>query len=149
MNVTLRLFILAAMPLLVLVGSPANRATADDAWGYKQSSGQLSLKGKVEGDGYSGKGEGLNNPDKEDVRDVGPIPRGEWSIGDPYDDKKKGPIVLPLTPVGHDAHKRTGFLIHGDNKEMNKSASNGCIILSKALREKIAKSGVKKLTVER
>lgn len=110
---------------------------------------QLSFKGKVEGTGYSGKGEGVDNPDKEDVPNVGPIPRGEWSIGDPYDDKKKGPVVLPLKPVGHDAHKRTGFLIHGDNKEMNKTASNGCIILSKVLRERIAKSGVKKLVVER
>lgn len=149
MNVTRRLFCTVAFVLSIVIGGSSTQATGDDAWTYKQSSGELSFKGNVEGTGYSGKGEGLNKPDKEDVPNVGPIPRGEWSIGDPYDDKKKGPVVMALTPVGHDARKRTGFLIHGDNKDMNKTASNGCIILSKELRQKIAKSGVKKLLVEK
>jgi hypothetical protein len=35
---------------------------------------------------------------------------------------------------------RSGFLIHGDNAEMNHTASDGCIILSHDIREQIDES---------
>jgi hypothetical protein len=92
---------------------------------------------------------GGNDHEKESVRDVGPIPCGEWTIGDEFKHETKGPIVMRLTPVGHKAHGRDGFLIHGDNSKMDRSASNGCIILSRELRERISKSGAKKLIVEK
>jgi hypothetical protein len=116
---------------------------------YRQSSGQLLLDGKVIAKGYSGHGKGVNNADAEKERNVGPIPRGEYAIGAVFQHPKLGPIVMRLTPVGHDAHGRAGFLIHGDNAKMNQSASEGCIILGPDVRKRIAESDVKKLLVEK
>lgn len=103
-------------------------------WTYKQSTGALTDKdGKVVAHGYSGKGEGRNNPSLEHVRGVGPIPAGEWRItGKPYNSAKVGPYALILEPVGHKAHGRSAFRIHGNNKAND--ASNGCIILGPAVR---------------
>ncbi len=81
------------------------------------------------------------------MRDVGPIPRGEWSIGDEFKHEILGPVAIRLTPVGHKAHGRDSFLIHGDNDKGDKSASNCCIILLRDLREQIYKSKIKKLLV--
>ena len=126
---------------------PASSFAADDTWVYEQKTGKLSIKGEVVGEGYSGNGEGLNNPKFQDKRDVGPIPRGNWKIGEVFKHETKGPITMKLTPDGHDARGRDNFLIHGDNKKGDKSASEGCIILPKELRTKIAESKVKKLKI--
>jgi hypothetical protein len=48
---------------------------------------------------------------------------------------------MTLTPVGHNAHGRTHFLIHGDSITDPGNASQGCIVLRKKLREAIAVSG--------
>src|SRR5262249_17282022 len=118
-----------------------------DTWVYQQSSGELRLNGKQIATGYSGHGKGLNAPDLEKEANVGPIPRGEYAIGTAYTHETKGKLTMRLTPVGHDAHGRSGFLIHGDNKKMDKSASDGCIILGPDVRKQIADSGFKKLLV--
>lgn len=80
--------------------------------------------------GYSGHGEGKNNPAMEAVRAVGPIPAGWWRITR-WDDRhgEKGPTVAVLAPVGHDAHGRTDFLVHGDSASNPGGASLGCIIV--------------------
>src|SRR5690242_1987580 len=98
-------------------------------WTYAQKTGEIKQDGVDRGVGYSGHGVGLNNPDFEAMVNVGPIPRGRWQIikwEDHHGDK--GPIVAILKPVGHTAHWRAGFLIHGDNSAGNHSASHGCII---------------------
>lgn len=110
-------------------------------WIYEQSTGKLRWNQKLAARGYSGFGAGLNNPKLEHMRDVGPIPKGKWKISRPYNSKTKGPHVMALTPVGHDALGRTEFMIHGDNAKKNKSASNGCIILGPADRKAISASG--------
>ncbi len=46
---------------------------------------------------------------------VGPLPRGEWSIGKAFKHDKLGPVAMRLTPVGHKAHGRDSFLIQGEN----------------------------------
>lgn len=109
---------------------------------YAQSTGRLSRGGGFEGSGYSGHGAGLNDPDSEAIANVGPIPRGKWRIVR-WDEHHadKGPIVAVLEPVGHDAHGRSAFLIHGDNSLGNHSASHGCIILQRAVRVKMRDSG--------
>jgi hypothetical protein len=110
-------------------------------WLYAQSTGRLSCDGGFEGSGYSGFGTGLNDPDSEAIPNVGPIPRGRWKIvrwEDHHGDK--GPVVAMLEPVGHDAHGRSGFLIHGDNSLGNHTASHGCIILPRMVREKMRAS---------
>lgn len=119
-----------------------------DAYIYKQSTGELLFDGKKIATGYSGNGKGLNNSKLEKEANVGPIPRGEWKIGTAFEHKTKGPLVMELIPQGHTAQHRSGFLIHGDNKNMDKSASEGCIILDRSTREMIANSKVKTLIVE-
>jgi hypothetical protein len=119
-------------------------------WTYKQSTGAVTrADGVVIGDGYSGNGPGYNNPFSEAHVDVGPIPEGQWTIGAFFDDPGgKGPYVAHLMPCeGTETYRRSGFMIHGDNAAMNHTASEGCIILSRPLRQQIADSGDSSLEV--
>jgi hypothetical protein len=120
----------------------------DKHWTYDQSSGALtSPQGKRVAFGYSGKGASRNIPGREHVRAQGPIPRGEWRIGAPRRSRATGPHIMDLTPVGHNAHGRSAFQIHGDNRLGNFTASSGCIILPRPIREMISASGVNRLVV--
>lgn len=112
---------------------------------YAQASGELSIDGHYEGSCYSGTGKGRNNPAMEDVQSVGPIPRGKYSVGHVRDGGALGPLVFDLLPVGHTAHGRTLFRIHGDNKTHD--ASHGCIIAGRAVRQYIADSAQTALLV--
>lgn len=115
---------------------------------YVQRDGEIGIDGATVGFGYSGHGVGLNNPAKEAMQNIGPIPRREWHVvrwDDHHGDK--GPQVAVLAPVGHDAHMRSAFLIHGDNADMNHTASHGCIIASRIIRDKLRASGQTQLTV--
>ena len=51
-------------------------------WTYRQSNGDLLHETTFIGTGYSGIGIGYNNPDEENVPNVGPIPQGTYVIGD-------------------------------------------------------------------
>lgn len=107
-------------------------------WKYSQSTGELtSPAGSSVGHGYSGHGDGVNNPALQNVEKVGPIPQGLWSIGQFfYDIGGKGPIVAHLTPMPEtNTFSRSGFMIHGDNEELNHTASEGCIILPRGIRQ--------------
>lgn len=116
--------------------------------GYDQKTGHISLDGVQIGTGYSGHGVGLNNPALETMANIGPIPRGEWRIWR-WDDHHgdKGPQVADLIPIDHDAHRRDDFLIHGDNADMNHTASHGCIIAPRAIRDELRQSGETRLVV--
>lgn len=116
-------------------------------WYYKQSAGDVLLDSAGVGTGYSGQGGGLNNPELEGVKNFGPIPRGLYDISSPFKHLEKGPLCMRLSPNGHAALGRDGFMIHGDNHFMNHTASEGCIILARSIREQIANSGDKQLTV--
>ena len=116
-------------------------------WVYIQSTGALYRdedSGEAVGTGYSGFGEGRDNPAMEQIHDVGPIPRGFWAIGDPEcmtSTGPHGPFVLPLTPLdGTETFGRTGFLCHGDSIDHAGSASHGCIVINRHVREEIAAS---------
>lgn len=102
---------------------------------YHQATGETLLDGNYEGFGYSGKDEGRDNPALEHVEGIGPIPRGKYTIGEPYFSKRCGPLTFRLEPVGHDAHGRTHLRIHGDNA--SNDASSGCIILGRTTRTRI------------
>ncbi|WP_267253478.1 tlde1 domain-containing protein [Noviherbaspirillum malthae] len=77
----------------------------------------------------------------EQVRNIGPIPRGHYRIGRPYQSESKGPHVMNLDPGGHAAHGRTLFRIHGDSRMSPGTASEGCIILPRHVRAQISASG--------
>jgi len=123
-------------------------------WTWDQSAGTLSRDGKLISRGYSGKGRGKNNPTLEGVVGVGPIPAGRWKIGAPYNSQRVGPYALALDAFdakpGDDVDQRTGrgaFRIHGDSVSAPGTASNGCIILPRTVREAIWKSGDRELVV--
>jgi hypothetical protein len=117
------------------------------SWTYNQSTGQLTRNGRTVATGYSGTGPGRNNPDLENQRNVGPIPRGRYSIGPAHDTRTHGPHVMVLTPDGHNARGRDGFLIHGDNTRHD--ASLGCVVLPRDIRDQISNSGDNQLEVVR
>jgi RHS repeat-associated protein len=125
---------------------PNNLDASGLEWVYHQGTGELYHNGTLVGTGYSGTGEGRNNPDAQGQPNVGPIPQGDWNIGDPYNDPHRGQNTMRLTPSGHDAQGRSGFLIHGDNSRHD--ASEGCIILPPDVRRTIANSGDHDLRVE-
>lgn len=111
-------------------------------WTYRQTTGELLRDGAPVGVGYSGHAEGLNNPELQEAVGVGPIPRGLWAIGAPYHSRRVGPFALPLSPHTETlTYGRSAFLIHGDNRRGDRSASNGCIILPLHLRSLIHVSG--------
>lgn len=124
-------------------------------WRYDQSSGELSHNGKFVVRGYSGRDYGKNNPGAEDVKGIGPIPAGRWKIvGPPYDSAKVGPFVLKVfaadEAVPDDTHEETGrgaFRIHGDSVRAPGTASHGCIIVPRAVRQQIWASGDRDLEV--
>ncbi|WP_235075415.1 MULTISPECIES: tlde1 domain-containing protein [unclassified Asaia] len=90
------------------------------------------------GTGYSGHGQGLNNPNDQYTHDEGPIPQGTYNIGDPIDKSNTGPNSIPLTPAdGTDTQGRNGFYMHGDNSNGNNSASDGCVIMAPSVRNSV------------
>ncbi|MDO6545557.1 tlde1 domain-containing protein [Photobacterium sanguinicancri] len=117
------------------------------SWQYAQATGELYFNGEFVATGYSGKAEYKNKPKMQHMKNLGPIPRGEYKIHEPRRSPRTGPYVLPLSPVGHGAWNRTDFQIHGDSIKNPGTASSGCIILPRNIREKIWGSGERKLIV--
>jgi hypothetical protein len=100
---------------------------------------------------YSGAPGYQNNPSYETSRDAGPIPRGMWRMSGwrarSNNNRLSDVIVLEPMP-GTNAYGRDGFLIHGDNRNGDRSASNGCIIIGGAEnRLRIWRSGVRLIQV--
>lgn len=117
-------------------------------WTYDQSTGELRDKtGALVTRGYSGKGRGENNPALEKERGIGPIPRGKWRMQSVYNSTSVGPFAIVLwsedgTPDDRDDRTgRSAFRIHGDSIRAPGTASKGCIILPRAVREKMWRSG--------
>ena len=119
------------------------------AWTYAQKTGELQQDGEHVACGYSGAGPGKNNPEMQNVPNIGPIPRGDWIIaGPPIQTRDHGPYVLRLQPeAATETHGRSGFLMHGDSKAHPGTASQGCIILPRAVREQVWQSGDRDLEV--
>ncbi|HEV2709158.1 MAG TPA: tlde1 domain-containing protein [Edaphobacter sp.] len=112
-------------------------------WTYEQSTGRLSRNGIDAATGYSGHEDGLNNPAMQDVRMVGPAPRGTYTIGPAQLHPHLGPITMELIPdAGNEMFGRSELFIHGDNQQMNHTASDGCLIFNRETRAAIAVAGL-------
>ena len=97
---------------------------------------------------YSGRGPGLNTPSLEAMANFGPIPAGLWKIIKWWDTyENKGTCVAQLSPVGHDAHGRFGFLCHGPHANDHFDSSDGCIVADHVLRTAMRATGDMGLTV--
>lgn len=123
-------------------------------WRWDQSAGELTRDGRLISRGYSGNGRGKNNPAMQAAVGVGPIPAGRWKIVERYDSANVGAYALKVFAVdaqpNDDTHQPTGrgaFRIHGDSIRAPGTASHGCIILPRAIRELIWKSGDRDLEV--
>jgi hypothetical protein len=110
-------------------------------WRWDQSAGRL-VRGAQTWRGYSGAGRGLNNPALQMAVGIGPIPQGHWTIVSRCDSPNTGPCTLTLVPdPGTETFGRSEFRIHGDSIAHPGTASHGCIILPRAVRDAIWRSG--------
>lgn len=92
--------------------------------------------------GYAGRGAGMNNPDMQHVKGIGPLPEAVYAIEAPRESAVTGPYALPLIPhVGTELYGRSSFQIHGDSKASPGEASHGCIVVGRAIRQAIWESG--------
>lgn len=111
-------------------------------WTYLSRYGTLLQDGDVIATGYSGHGEGRNNPALQFVKDTGPIPEGIYEmtlepIGS-HAPKLTDPVIR-FTPIaGTDTKGRSGFLVHGTNA--TNDASEGCIIMPNPTRLLLVRS---------
>jgi hypothetical protein len=98
---------------------------------------------------YSGQpGSTKNNPLAQNQVGAGPVPAGVYWIAEARDTAEHGPVVLPLIAVtGTQTFGRSGFLIHGDSIKAPGTASHGCIIAPRPVREQIATMGDRLLVV--
>ncbi|PIT17208.1 tlde1 domain-containing protein [Snodgrassella alvi] len=118
-------------------------------WTYSQSTGELKHNGKFIVKGYSGKGLGKDNPKMESVSNIGPIPKGKYTMIDLIQrHPHTGAYSIRLQPAPYNKmHGRSGFLIHGDSIKNPGTASNGCIILDRIYREQMWNSNDKQVEV--
>ena len=120
-------------------------------WTYQQSTGKLGHDGVLVGTGYAGAPNAVNDPDKQNIHAVGPIPRGMWTIGPAFTDPHLGPLAMHLTPAAStETFGRTAFLIHADRRDFAthpQQASEGCIIMPNYVRQIVAASDDRSLEV--
>lgn len=118
------------------------------AWTYQQSTGNFFQEQTFIVTGYSGQGEGRDNPSAESIPNMGPIPEGYYSIGSGFAHPQCGPMSMHLTPLeGTNTYGRDSFLIHGDNASLDHTASHGCIILPRQVRDLVSASSDRELIV--
>ena len=104
---------------------------------------------KLIGTGYAGRGKGLNNPDMQGVRGVGPLCCGFYTIGplEPSHDHL-GLNVAELDPdLTNVMHGRSGFYLHGRKSPEDMNASEGCVVLDHEPRMKILNGEDRRLQV--
>lgn len=117
-------------------------------WTYEQATGRLlDPQGERVATGYAGGNcgknpEGKNNPDLQAMSCIGPLPVGRYTVGEPIDHAHLGPYALPLTPdEANEMFGRSAFYVHGDSRSTPGAASQGCIILPRAVRVQVWVSG--------
>lgn len=116
---------------------------------YKQSTGQLfDSSGNLLGTGWAGQGDGKNNPDMQDVKNIGPLPQGRYTIGPAYHHPRLGPVTMDLTPSpSNQMFDRADFRIHGASATDPEHSSEGCMIQIRIVRESVASGMDKDLEV--
>lgn len=118
-------------------------------WTYRQLTGTLYRDAELIGTGYSGAKQGKNNPALQNLRNIGPVPQGTYTIGPSHNHVSKGTFTMRLIPSGsNQMFGRSGFLIHGDSISSPGTASEGCIILKRDLRQLLALSPDRQLIVK-
>jgi hypothetical protein len=105
-------------------------------WTYRQSTGELFHNSSLIERGYSGCLTNKNNPDRQQVKGMGPLPRGTYRVG--ITTSSKGPLTIELHQVSGESFGRSLFRIHGERTHGPAGfASEGCIIMSHSTRRLI------------
>ena len=106
----------------------------------------LDPAGTVVATGYAGGNcghnpEGKNNPEMQGVKGIGPLPEGVYTLGTPVEGSHLGAFAVPLLPAPtNNMLGRGSFYLHGDTTPGG-NASEGCIIMPRAVRQAIVASG--------
>ena len=110
---------------------------AGELWAVDDTSSVQTCQGTLLGTAYAGNGDGINNPLATDEVMHGPLPVGLYTIGTPINKPMSvGVYALPLTPNPSNCmFGRSQFYIHGDNAQANHTASDGCIVAERTIRE--------------
>ena len=98
---------------------------------YSQSKGEWTDdQGEVIVSGcYAGRGQYKNNPGEDATHGLGPLPRGQYTIGPLHTIPHLGP-AMALTPAPtNEMHGRWGFFAHLDNPAHPGDSSDGCIVV--------------------
>jgi hypothetical protein len=90
-----------------------------------------------------------NNPAAQNLKGLGPLPCGFYTIGPLFNDPETGPASMRLTPdPDNEMFGRGGFLIHPDSIARPGTASEGCIAMEpESARVAVSKSGDDRLQV--
>lgn len=123
---------------------------------FTQSTGQLDFidetgRDWLLGEGWAGNDsragvnpdhiQGRNNPDAQDQKCIGPLPRWGYTVGAPITHPHLGPLAFPLTPDPDPNGEMCGrgdFFIHGAGGADPANSSEGCIIQPHDVREHLA-----------
>lgn len=108
---------------------------------FQQATGKLfDETDALVGVGWAGHLDGKNNPTMQNVEDVGPLPVGIYTISDPINSAKLGPLAFSLVPeADNQMFGRAGFFIHGASISCAEMSSDGCIIMPRPTREMLSK----------
>ncbi len=121
------------------------------SWTYWQSTGVLrSFDGALEFAGFAGHDAGFDNPELQAKVNLGPLPRGQYSLAAWFDHHPVvGLCAIELTPLpGTDMLGRSGFFIHGPELAHPLESSHGCIVVGNCnTRQSIWAQGDRLLTV--
>lgn len=110
---------------------------------WKQRAGQMWRDGALYAAGLAGHGDGKNNPDMQNVKGVGPLPQGWYTMTGIKSGGPTGPDTIILVPDAlNTMFGRGDFRIHGLKIGDPEHSSDGCICFSPgALRRAIYAPG--------
>ncbi len=99
-------------------------------WIWIQKTGEMFHDGVLWCTGYAGRYTGKNNPDMQDVHDIGPLPCGDYTMQDPRTSARLGPLTIDLEQdPKNQMFGRFSFRWHGERIEPPIGlASDGCIV---------------------
>ncbi len=129
-------------------------------WTYAINTGFLySQSGEMVGAGHAGHDviengviavQGKNNPAMTQMKDIGPLPVGLYTIMPPKNYGTVGQYAMALVPdPTNEMFGRSGFFMHGDSRENQGLDSDGCIVQQFPVRQLVAKSNDTRLEVVR
>ncbi len=117
-------------------------------WTFEQKTGRYLHNGTYIATGYAGREAGKNNPDMQNVKGIGPLPVGWYTFQTPADSDTVGKYAMRLVPdAANEMFGRNSFFEHGDSISEPGSASHGCIVLPRSVREETWNSGDHRLEV--